>query len=124
MAKCDELSKKSIISYYDKCFRLENYIFVGAVLTKLDEKKLIGISTILLEDKLIHGVSKIGHIEDVVIDSSYRGKKLGKQLIEETINIIKKNGCYKAILECSSELLHFYESVNMINNNICMSKYF
>jgi glucosamine-phosphate N-acetyltransferase len=33
----------------------------------------------MIEKKLIHGAGKVGHIEDVVVDETYRGKKLGQR---------------------------------------------
>ena len=34
--------------------------------------------TLLLELKFLRGGGLVGHIEDIVTDKSYRGKKLGK----------------------------------------------
>ena len=44
-----------------------------------DEEKgrIIAAGTLLLEHKFIRGCGTAGHIEDVVVDSSYRGLRLG-----------------------------------------------
>lgn len=44
-----------------------------------DEEKgrIIAAATLLLEHKFIRNCGTAGHIEDVVVDSTYRGLKLG-----------------------------------------------
>lgn len=71
--------------------------------------QLVGIGTLLVEQKLIHGASKVGHIEDIAIDGSQRGKGLGKVLITHLIELGVSQGCYKVILDCSEENVGFYE---------------
>jgi glucosamine-phosphate N-acetyltransferase len=46
---------------------------------RADEEKgrIIAAGTLLLEHKFIRGCGTAGHIEDVVVDSSYRGLRLG-----------------------------------------------
>lgn len=73
------------------------------------EGKLVGLATLLVEQKLIHGASKVGHIEDVAVDGSQRGKGLGKVLISHLIELAVARGCYKVILDCSEDNVGFYE---------------
>ena len=37
--------------------------------------------TLMVEHKFIHGGRSVGHIEDIVVDSSTRGSGLGKLMI-------------------------------------------
>lgn len=71
--------------------------------------KLVGLATLIVEQKLIHGASKVGHIEDVAVDGSQRGKGLGKVLISHLIEAAVSKGCYKVILDCSEENVGFYQ---------------
>ena len=50
-----------------------------AAVPRADEEKgrIIAAGTLLLEHKFIRGCGTAGHIEDVVVDSSYRGLRLG-----------------------------------------------
>ena len=50
-----------------------------------------------------------GHIEDIVVDSSYRGKNLGKRIIELLKSIAHVNDCYKVILDCADYNVPFYK---------------
>ena len=48
----------------------------------LDKGQIIATATLVVELKFIRGCSKCGHIEDVVVDSTYRGLRLGLRVIE------------------------------------------
>jgi ribosomal protein S18 acetylase RimI-like enzyme len=74
----------------------------------VDNNKIVGSSTILLEEKFIHSLGKVAHIEDVVISSQYRGAGLGKLLINCLIDIANSKGCYKIILDCEHDNTQFY----------------
>ena len=84
--------------------------------------KIVATGTILIEDKLIHGINKVAHIEDIVICNTMRGLGLGKQIIQFLINIAEED-CYKIILNCKEEYIGFYEKCGLVNHAIEMVKY-
>ena len=88
-----------------------------------DNKKIIGNITIIIEKKIIHNISNVCHIEDVVVDTNYRGKNLGKQLIEYAKEYAKLKKCYKIILNCDEKHKKFYEKLNFNLKNYEMSLY-
>ena len=45
-------------------------------------QKVIASGTVFVEEKLIRNYGKVGHIEDIVVSSKYRGYGLGKKMIE------------------------------------------
>nr|CAH8874546.1 unnamed protein product [Trichobilharzia regenti] len=81
---------------------------------------IIGAATLFLELKFIHCCSKRGHIEDVVVDSKFRGMNLGKLLIDILIRIGKHMGCYKISLDCSDDKVGFYEKLGFQSKNNIM----
>ena len=85
--------------------------------------QVIGTGTLLIEKKFIRGISKAGHIEDIVIREDYGGKGLGKELIKILVDISEGIGCYKTILDCSEECQLFYEKCEFEKKGIQMSKY-
>jgi glucosamine-phosphate N-acetyltransferase len=87
-------------------------------------KQVIGIATLLIEPKLIHNCSVVGHIEDVVVDKNYRGKGLGKRLIDRLTKDARNAGCYKVILDCSECNVPFYEKCGFTRHGVEMSLYF
>tara|TARA_B110000908_G_C10259217_1_gene457907 strand:- start:3349 stop:3777 length:429 start_codon:yes stop_codon:yes gene_type:complete len=86
--------------------------------------QIIGLGTIIIEHKIIHSFSKVGHIEDIVIDVSYNGKGYGQQLIQYLIDYAQQQGCYKVILDCSDEVKEFYTKCGFTQKNISMGIYF
>lgn len=95
-------------------------------LLKDEEKnnKIIGTITIIIEKKITHNFNCVGHIEDVIIDKNYRGKKLGKRIINEAVNYCRNINCYKVILDCSDNNIKFYEKCNFTLKGNQMALYF
>lgn len=73
------------------------------------DNKLIGMITIIIEQKLIHGCSCVAHIEDLVVIQEYRGSGIGKNLLDFAKIFAKNNNCYKIILNCDNKLIQYYE---------------
>lgn len=69
---------------------------------------IIGSATLIIELKFIRSCSRAGHIEDVVVNTSYRGKNLGLRLIGALKEIASARGCYKVMLDCSESNMKFY----------------
>ncbi|GAB5593225.1 hypothetical protein Unana1_08125 [Umbelopsis nana] len=85
---------------------------------------VVACATLLAEYKFLHECGKIGHIEDVVVHDSQRGKKLGQRLIEQLQYIGRAIGCYKVILNCTVENVPFYEKCNLKKKDVQMTHYF
>lgn len=88
------------------------------------DKQLVACATILFEQKLLHGGSTVGHVEDVVVAKNSQGKNFGKKIISFITNRAKEKNCYKVILDCKTDLKVFYEKCGYLSNNIQMSLYF
>lgn len=54
-----------------------NTYFV-VVVEDLNTTRIVGATTLLIEQKFIHDAGLRGRIEDVVVDNGYRSKQLGK----------------------------------------------
>jgi glucosamine-phosphate N-acetyltransferase len=70
--------------------------------------KIVASASIFLEQKFIHGGGIVAHLEDVVVDQSYRGNQLGQKLIANIVEKARESGAYKIIADCKPELLSFY----------------
>jgi len=73
------------------------------------DNEIIGTMTLLIEQKLLRGWAKAGHIEDVVTREGCEWNGIGKALITAAIEEAKNCGCYKIILDCDNELIWRYE---------------
>ena len=85
---------------------------------------IIGSVTIFIETKLIHNFGKVAHVEDVIVDNTYRGKGLGKMLVQKCIDYAQIHDCYKIILNCSDENIPFYEKCGFSKKENEMALYF
>jgi len=85
--------------------------------------RLVGSATLMIERKFIHQCGKVAHVEDVVVDSVYRGQHLGQRLIEALIQASKAAGCYKIILDCSESNVSFYEKCGLRRKEVQMVLY-
>jgi len=73
--------------------------------------KVIGATTLLIEQKFIHKGGLVAHIEDVVVKKIYEKQGIGRDLIRKAIETAKIRGCYKVILDCSQDVTAFYEKI-------------
>eukprot|EP00792_Barthelona_sp_PAP020_P010780 TRINITY_DN4492_c0_g1_i1.p1 TRINITY_DN4492_c0_g1~~TRINITY_DN4492_c0_g1_i1.p1 ORF type:complete len:147 (+),score=41.11 TRINITY_DN4492_c0_g1_i1:145-585(+) len=118
------ISENEFIKQYSKIFQNpHHHVLVGTVVTNGTEK-IICCGTLLVELKFIHRCSSVGHIEDIVVDESYRGLGIGKQLIKELINTARNEGCYKCLADCGNHNIGFYEKCGMNVHGNEMACYF
>jgi len=86
--------------------------------------QIVGCGTLVVEPKLIHNCSNLGHIQDVVIDQRYRKQGVGKMLIDQLLKWGKDFRCYKVILNCKDENVKFYENCGFTKRGAEMSCFF
>ena len=83
--------------------------FIFVIEEEIDDiKYLVGTCCILIEQKIIHNYGFVAHIEDLVIDKNFKGKKYGSKLLKYCKDTAKQLNCYKIILNCKEEIKEFY----------------
>ena len=80
-----------------------------------NDKKIVGSTTLFIEQKFIHDGGLVGHIEDVVVRKDYEGQGIGMKLVISLLDIAKQRKCYKTILNCEDSLKPFYEKIGFKN---------
>lgn len=103
-----EIDSEQFSIIYDEIFS-HGFIFVIE-----DDKNLIGTAKIHLERKFFHKLAIYAHLEDVLIDPSFRGKRLGVKLIKHLIDFCEEKNYYKIKLNCDDNLVKFYEKNNFV----------
>lgn len=93
------------------------------VVEDLSLKTIVGNICLLVEPKFIHNGKSVGHIEDVVVSSTHRSKKIGGLMIDYMTTFMNEFNCYKFILDCDAKLEGFYNKCGYENKNIQMSLY-
>jgi len=86
----------------------------------IDDKKIIGSTTLLIEQKFIHDGGLVGHIEDVVVRKDYERNGIGIKLITSMLERAKEKNCYKTILDCKDDVKQFYERIGFKRESNCM----
>ncbi|XP_064623073.1 glucosamine 6-phosphate N-acetyltransferase-like [Lineus longissimus] len=89
-----------------------------AVIEDITSNLVIASATLLVEKKFIHTCCTRGRIEDVVVDKTYRGRQLGKLLVETMTLLGKHLGVYKMTLECKDDRMKFYESFGYMKDHL------
>ena len=89
-----------------------------------DAGAVVASGTLVLERKFTRSCGTCGHIEDVVVDASVRGKDIGRVLIEGLTLAAERANCYKAILDCSEANAGFYEKCGYVRKDLQMARYF
>lgn len=90
--------------------------FVGV----LEDGKIVSTATVVMEKKLRYN-QLCCHIEDVGVHPDYRKCGYGKIMVEYCISVAKRNNCYKIKLNCSRELIGFYEKMNFETDSFGLS---
>ena len=86
----------------------------------IDGKKIVGTTTLFIEQKFIHDGGLVGHIEDVVVRKDYEGKGIGMKLVTSMLERAKEKNCYKTILDCKDDIKQFYERIGFKRESNCM----
>ena len=81
-----------------------NVIFVAVL-----DNKVVGSTTLIIEQKFIHDGGLVGHIEDVVVSKEHEGRGIGFKIMQAALEYAKNQGCYKTILDCDDKVRPFYE---------------
>ena len=99
------LDKNKAKEYLNKIKQNPNHIIHVAI----DDEKIVGSTTLFIEQKFIHDGGYVGHIEDVVVRKDYERKGIGIKLVTSMLERAKEKNCYKTILDCKDDVKKFYE---------------
>lgn len=99
-------------------------IIIGYIFNnEINSIEIIGSGTIIIEPKIIRGGKSVAHIEDIVVKSSWRGKKISQNILNELKEYAKLTNCYKVILDCDEKVLGVYKSNGFEIKGLQMGKY-
>ncbi len=94
------------------------------------EGKVIGCCAGIMSPQAPHDVaavvpSKHGRVQELYVDSKYRGEGVGKALMEKIEEYFRKNGCDTVMLEVfapNKSAYAFYQSCGYLDRDINMMK--
>jgi glucosamine-phosphate N-acetyltransferase len=114
-----DISKEQFLEQFAYWHKHNDQYFVVVITNESDA--VVAVGSIVVERKLIHQCGKVGHIEDIAVDRSQQGKKLGLRLIHALTDIGHSQGAYKVILDCSEHNVPFYEKCGYAKAGVQMS---
>ena len=107
LRKASDIDKNKAKEIFKKIDSNPDYTIAVAEI----DGKIVGSTTLLIEQKFIHQGGLVGHIEDVVVDKNFQGQKIGEKIMKYLLEIAKNQGCYKTILDCTDDVKPFYEKL-------------
>jgi glucosamine-phosphate N-acetyltransferase len=107
LKQASDIEAKKSEEIFEKINSIPDYTIAVAEL----EGKVVGATTLLIEQKFIHNGGLVGHIEDVVVDKNHQGQKIGEKIMKFLLDIANEQGCYKTILDCTDDVKLFYEKM-------------
>ncbi|XP_027927850.1 glucosamine 6-phosphate N-acetyltransferase-like [Vigna unguiculata] len=123
LSVCDSVSDRDFEDRFRELSAVGDDHVIGVIEDEASGK-IIATGSVFIEKKFLRNCGKVGHIEDVVVDSSARGKHLGKKIISFLTEHARSMGCYKVILDCSLENKAFYEKCGFYHKSLQMAMYF
>ncbi|XP_012275933.1 probable glucosamine 6-phosphate N-acetyltransferase isoform X2 [Orussus abietinus] len=109
LTEVGNVSKEQFLNVFWKMKASGSYYVI--VIEDVNNDKVIGCATLVLEQKFIHNCALRGRVEDVVVNKEYRGKQLGKLVVTTLSKLAQHLNCYKLSLDCRDALIPFYESL-------------
>jgi len=107
LKQASDIEAKKAEEIFEKINSTPDYTIAVAEL----EGRVVGATTLLIEQKFIHNGGLVGHIEDVVVDKNHQGQKIGEKIMKFLLDIANERGCYKTILDCTDDVKLFYEKL-------------
>ncbi|KAG0029505.1 Glucosamine-phosphate N-acetyltransferase-like protein [Podila clonocystis] len=117
-----KVSETSFQETFAAMLRAETVYHI-VVIEDLHESRIVATGTLIVEQKFLRGCGKAGHIEDIVVHDSQRGKKFGIRLIDQLKYIGTALGCYKLLLTCNETNEPFYEKSGFLRKDLHMAQY-
>ncbi|KAK9294457.1 hypothetical protein QLX08_010919 [Tetragonisca angustula] len=109
LTEVGNVSREQFLSRFHMMKNAGNYYVI--IIEDVNDEKLVATATLIVEQKFIHNCAVRGRLEDVVVNSEYRGKHLGKLAVKIILELSRYLGCYKLTLDCKDRLIPFYESL-------------
>lgn len=91
-----------------------------------DEDVVVGYCFCIYQQNHDHPVLtdiKTLYIDDLCVEETLRGRKIGKALYEAAVELARTSGCYNVTLNvwsCNTSALRFYEAMGLVPQKINM----
>jgi GNAT superfamily N-acetyltransferase len=114
------LDPVSLRTVYDRALECDFQRYICAT----DGGRIIGFASLSVKNNLWQE-GFLGHVDELVVDSGYRGHGVGTELLEHLIVIARQRGCRLVELDTAfhrKEAHDFYERMGFENRGYVFSK--
>ncbi|EPR78795.1 Glucosamine 6-phosphate N-acetyltransferase [Spraguea lophii 42_110] len=118
LTEVGDISEEAFLKRYNKIKYKEIYIIVAE-----ENNVVVGAGTVFFEPKFIRNLGTKAYIEDIVVRGKYRGRGIGKKIIEKLVEYAKSNNVYKIVLCCDENKVKFYEKCGFERKGVEMVMY-
>ncbi|CCM01778.1 uncharacterized protein FIBRA_03845 [Fibroporia radiculosa] len=73
--------------------RAASRTYYSIVIVDKPSDRIVAVGTVFIERKFLRGLGSVGHIEDIAVDKSQQGKKLGLRIIQALTGITFYQKC-------------------------------
>lgn len=113
-----QIWKKSFSNKFDQEINTKYLSDTNSItLVSVDNNTITGVASLHIINKLTR---TLGLIEDVAVNENYRGKGIGKKLVQKLIGHASDNKCDKIVLNSSEKNSTFYKKIGFEKNDIQM----
>ncbi|CAA7262465.1 unnamed protein product [Cyclocybe aegerita] len=117
-----ELTEEQYTQAFNRLKSCPNTYFTLVIINRATDQ-VVGVGSVFMEQKFTRGLGVVGHIEDIAVDKSVQGRKLGLRIIQALTTISERVGSYKTILNCSDANIPFYEKCGFQKKENEMARY-
>lgn len=114
------LSSKQAKNILTNIHKQQGFIYI-AIDNQAD--KIVWSIKLQLEQKFQNQWALSANIEELVTSPWYQWKGIGSSLMEYAIQEAEKHNVYKIVLDCSRQLIPFYNKFWFEQREYCMKKY-
>ncbi len=104
LSSASGMTEEKAIEVFERIQSDPNHV----ILVVVQDDKVIGATTLLMEPKLALEGGTVCHIEDVAIHEDHQSKKIGSKLMRASMSYAQDAKCSKTVLNCEEKLLGFY----------------
>lgn len=117
LTRTNDVTKERFDAQFDAMKQCPGVHYI-MVIEDINTAQVVCSGTLVIERKFTHNTALRGRVEDIVVDSNYRGKHLGNLIVESATLLSQHLGCYKTSLDCLPSLKTFYEKFNFENTSV------
>lgn len=112
-----DMKPEQLSKVFQKMLHTNCHVYIA-----MHTQRVVGVATLLMEQKFIHDGGVVGHIEDVAVDKSFQLTGIGSALVEFLTERAFQEGAYKVILDCKRDLIPFYERLQFREAGVLMRR--